>query len=442
LQTEKTVILSDYELIKPELDRIYLRTGATHEGIPTLNMAHEDLNQLKIDKTAVAPRPGKSRSRRLLIAGIVLVILLALLYFSGMLRPAASVETVNVQQTYPSQGFTLLNASGYVVAQRKASVASKATGRLVWLGVEEGSAVRQGEVIARIENADVLASQSQAAASLNNSRTVLDQTLAELRDAELSLKRFRELQPGGAVSKADLDAAQARYLKAKAGVDGARANIRAASAALDSARVAVEYTNIRAPFNAVVLTKNADVGDIVTPFASAANAKAAVVTIADMGSLLAEVDVSESNLEKVRVGQPCEIQLDAFPDLRFRGAVHMVVPTADRSKATVLVKVRFLDFDRRILPEMSAKVAFLTRPVAASEQKPRTTVNPDAVVARDGRRVVFLVRDGRVREIPVKLGARVGDLVEVTSGVKPGDSVVLRPAENLRDGSRIKLPEK
>jgi RND family efflux transporter MFP subunit len=405
-------------------------------------MAHDDLDQLKIDKTAIAPRTGTSRNRRYWIAGIVLVALAAALFFSGLLRPAATVEIVSVQQTYPSQGFTLLNASGYVVAQRKAAVASKATGRLVWLGVEEGSIVRQGEVLARIENDDVLAGQEQAAANLNSIRTTLDQAKAELHDAELSFMRFKALLAEGIVSAADFDAAQARYRRARAAVAGAEANIRAASAALEGARVAVEFTQIRAPFDAVVLTKNADVGDIVTPLGAAADAKAAVVTIADMGSLQVEVDVSESNLEKVRVKQPCEIQLDAFPDLRFRGLVHMVVPTADRSKATVLVKVKFLDIDKRILPEMSAKVAFLSRPVAKAEEQPRTTVNPEAVVERDGRKVVFLVKDKRVVETPVKLGSKVGDLEEVTSGVKAGDSVVLRPADKLRDGSRISIPEK
>jgi RND family efflux transporter MFP subunit len=374
--------------------------------------------------------------------GILLVVLAVALYFSGVLKPAATVEIVNVQQTYPSQGFTLLNASGYVVAQRKAAVASKATGRLVWLGVEEGNTVRQGEVLARIENADVLAGQEQAAANLNSVRSTLDQAKAELRDAELSFKRFKVLLSEGIVSTADYDTAQARYRTARAAVAGAEANILAASAALDAAKVAVEFTYIRAPFDAVVLTKNADVGDIVTPLGAAADAKAAVVTIADMGSLQAEVDVSESNLEKVRVGQPCEIQLDAFPDLRFRGKVHMVVPTADRSKATVLVKVKFVDFDKRILPEMSAKVAFLSRPVAAGEQKPGTTVNPEAVVERNGRKVVFLVKDNRVVETPVKLGTKIGDVVEVKSGVKAGDSVVLHPGEKLRDGSRITVPEK
>jgi RND family efflux transporter MFP subunit len=405
-------------------------------------MAQEDLDQLKIDKTAGAPRSGKSRIMLFWVVGILLVVLAAALYFGGLLKPAATVEIVNVQQTYPSQGFTLLNASGYVVAQRKAAVASKATGRLVWLGVEEGSSVREGEVLARIENADVLAGQSQAAANLNSIRTTLDQSQAELHDAELSFKRFKVLLSQGIVSTADFDTAQARYRKARAAVAGAEANILAASAALDAARVAVEFTYIRAPFDAVVLTKNADVGDIVTPLGAAADAKAAVVTIADMGSLQAEVDVSESNLEKIRVGQPCEIQLDAFPDLRFRGVVHMVVPTADRSKASVLVKVKFVDFDKRTLPEMSAKVAFLSRPVAAGEQQPRTTINSEAVVERKGRKVVFLVKDKRVVVTPVELGAKIGDAVEVNSGVKAGDSVVLRPGDNLRDGSRITIPEK
>ncbi len=405
-------------------------------------MEHDDLNQLKIDKTVSAPRRGTAWARRFLLWGGLLAVLAAALYVSGVLRPAVVVEVATVQQTYPSQGFTLLNASGYVVAQRKASVASKATGRLVWLGVEEGSLVREGDVLARIENADVIATRSQTEANLKNSRTLLEQAQAELHDADLNFRRYRTLLSEGVVSRADFDGVQARYRKARAAVSGARATIAANAAALEAARVAVEFTNIRAPFNAVVLTKNADVGDIVTPFASAANAKAAVVTIADMGSLQVEVDVAESSLEKVRVGQPCEIQLDAFPDLRFRGVVHMVVPTADRSKATVLVKVRFQDFDRRILPEMSAKVSFLSRPVSTTERRPRTTLNPAAVVQRKGRKVVFLVRENRVTEREVRLGARMGDQLEVTAGVKAGDALVLRPPDSLQDGSRVTLAEK
>ena len=191
----------------------------------------------------------------------------------------------------------------------------------------------------------------------------------------------------------------------------------------------------------MVLTKNADVGDIVTPLGAAANAKAAVVSIADLGSLLVEADVSESNLEKIRMGQPCEIQLDALPDSRFRGAVHMIVPTADRSKATVLVKVRFVDRDSRVLPEMSAKVAFLERPVTAAEATPRTAVNQAAVATRDGRTVVFLMKGERVTAAPVVLGERIGDLVEVKSGVKAGAKIAVKPLAKLKDGTRVRTAE-
>ena len=405
-------------------------------------MAQEDLSQLKIDKTPMGTRPARRWSRRYWLAGPVLGVVLLILYFSGVLKPAANVQVVSVQRTYPSQAFTLLNASGYVVAQRKAAVASKATGRLVWLGVEEGSRVRKGDVLARIENDDVVAQQTQAEANLRNSRTVLEQTKAELHDARLSFGRVRSLLSEGIVSKSDYDSSEARFRKAKAAVAGAEAGIGASAALLDAARVAVGFTLIRAPFDAVVLTKNADVGDIVTPLGAAANSKAAVVTVADMSSLQVEVDVSESNLGQVRQGAPCEIQLDAIPDTRFRGVVHMIVPTADRSKATVLVKVRFLDTDRRILPEMSAKVALLSRPVGSGDRQPRTTVNPAAVVVRGGRKVVFLVKKDRVEEAPVILGSEAGDLVEVVSGVKAGDRVVVKPEEDLRDGSRIKVAEK
>jgi len=225
-------------------------------------------------------------------------------------------------------------------------------------------------------------------------------------------------------------------------VAAAEAAIKASSATLQAANVALEYSLIKAPFDAVVLTKNADIGDIITPLGAAANAKAAVVTLADMSSLEVEADVSESNLSKIRIGQPCEIQLDALPELRFRGEIHIIVPTADRSKGTVMVKVRFIDKDNRILPEMSAKVAFLSRPITGDEKKPRTVLNQGALVNRGDRKVVFLVKGNRVFEAPVTLGGPVGDRVEVLEGVKVGDQVVLNPSDRLKNGSKIKIEEK
>ena len=206
--------------------------------------------------------------------------------------------------------------------------------------------------------------------------------------------------------------------------------------------MALDYTLIRAPFDAVVLTKNADIGDIVTPLGAAANAKAAVVTIADLGSLQVEADVAETNLGLVKTGQPCEIQLDALPDSRFRGIVHTIVPTVDRSKATILVKIRFLDKDPRILPEMRAKVAFLSRPLKEEEQKSLTAVNPSALVNKGSQNSVFVVQEDRVVEREIKVGQPLGDMIEVLAGVEAGEKVVIKPPKRLRNGSRIKIKDK
>lgn len=404
-------------------------------------MAEEDLSKLKIDKSRTAAGKASQRRSWKLAALFVFVTLLVGAYASGLLKPAIQVEVATVSQVYPSQAVTLLNASGYVVPQRKAAIASKVTGKLVSLLVEEGSKVKKGEVIARLESDDVTAAQRQARANLEMARWSLDQAKAELVDAKASFEREKRLFEREYTARAGFDAAEARYKKAMAAVAGGEAAVRAASAALEGANVALEYTLIRVPFDAVVLTKNADIGDIVTPLGAAANAKAAVVTIADMTSLQVEADLSESNLERVRIGQPCEIQLDALPDMRFKGAVHMIVPTADRSKATVMVKVRFIDGDNRILPEMSAKVAFLSRPLDSSEQKPRKCVIANAILTRGTRKVVFLIKGDRVAETPVTTGTVLGDVVEILSGVNPGDKVVLRPLDRLHDGSKIKVAE-
>ena len=404
-------------------------------------MAGEDLSKLKIDKSPAAPHLRR-RKPFYKIGAVLLVALIALIFVKGAFSPAVQVEVATVTQVYPSRTFTLLNASGYVVAQRKASVSSKATGRLESLYVEEGSRVERNAIIARLENRDVVASRDQAAANLNLARSNVEQARAELHDAMLAYDRARDLVAKGFIAKADYDTAEARYQKAVAGVAASEAGVKANVAALRAADVAIEYTLIRAPFDAVVLTKNADVGDMITPFGAAANAKAAVVTIADMNSLQVEADVSESDLEQVKPGQPCEIQLDALPESRFRGEVHMIVPTADRSKATVMVKVRFLEKDPRILPEMSAKVAFLQRPVTAEEQKSLTALNPAAVLNRKGKKAVFLIKDGRAVETPVTLGSQIGDMVEVREGVKAGEKVVLKPLNKVKGGDKVKVAEK
>lgn len=405
-------------------------------------MANEDLSKLKIDKTESASHAkGKRGWFRWVLLAVVLA-LIVFLYSSGIFTSAINVEVTTVSQVYPSQTFTLLNASGYVVAQRKAAVASKLTGRLVSISVEEGSIVKKGDIIARLESDDAAALKDQAAANLNIAYSNLEQAKAELNEATLSFNRNKELFEQGLVTKAEYDASEARYKKAIAAVKGAEGAIKANQAALQGAKVSLEYSLIRAPFDAVVLTKNADIGDIVTPLGAAANAKASVVTIADMNSLQVEVDVSESNLRNVKMGQPCEIQLDALPDSRLRGEVHMIVPTADRTKATVLIKVRFIDKDKHILPEMSAKVAFLSRPVTPEEQTPRIAVNPASVITRNNKKMVLLVKESKAVETPVKTGEQISDMIEVLDGIKPGDRIIANPSDKFKNGSRIKIAEK
>lgn len=405
-------------------------------------MANEDLSKLKIDKSKVIATKSQNRKKYYVIAIIAVIVFFGILYSKGIVSPAVEVEVANVAQIYPSQTFTLLNASGYVVAQRKAAVASKITGRLISISVEEGSRVKKGDVIARLENEDAVAIKEQAEANLKVARADLEQAKAELQNAMINFNRHKELFESGLVSKHEYDTSETHYKKANALVAGAEAAIKAHTAALRGADVSLEYTLIRAPFDAVVLTKNADVGDIVTPLGAAANAKASVVTIADMSSLLVEVDVSESNLEQVKLSQPCEIQMDAFPGSRFRGEVHMIVPTADRTKATVMIKVKFLDKDNRVLPEMSAKVAFLQRQVEPEETKPRTAINPDSIITRGSIKSVFLVRGNRIIETPVTTGAQIGDMVEILNGLKVGDRIVTKPPDRLKNGTRIKIAEK
>jgi RND family efflux transporter MFP subunit len=406
-------------------------------------LAQPDLSRLRIDrgeKVASLPRGGRRRRWLWPLVGLLAIAAGGIAY--SRMRAVHEVEVATVTTAYPSQAISLLNATGYVVPQRKASVGSKASGRLEWLGVQEGSRVKQGEVIARLENRDVGALLNQAQANVQVARANLEQGQAELRNAELELNRARELVERKFLSRSAYDQALARYDRAKAGISSYKAAIAAAEAARRNAEVALEQTLIQAPFDGVVLAENADVGDVITTFSAAVDTKGAVVTMADMSTLEVEADVSESNLQKARVGQPVEIQLDALPDMRFRGEVARIVPTVDRAKATVLVKVRFIERDERVLPDMSAKVTFLERDLRDGEREARTALPPSAILTRDGQSAVLVVEGDRVRRAPIETGATLGELIEVKSGVKAGEKIVLKPAETIADGSQVKVVTK
>ena len=386
-----------------------------------------ELAKLKINRDEDSSR-SSGRSKKLLWLLILPVLgILGFLLYRGPLKPAKEVKVSTVIVSNPAQASAILNASGYVVAQRKAEVASKGTGKLETLNVEEGSKVKKDQVIGRLESRDVDAALSQAKADLQVE-------IASLGESRSNYQRKKMLVDQELVAESEFDLAEAQYKRAVASVESARARVRAA-------QVQVENTYIRAPFDGTVLTKNADVGEIVAPFGSAGNSKGTVVSMADMQSLQVEADVSESNLERVEVGQPCEITLDAFPEKRYRGVVHMIVPTADRAKATVLTKVRFVDRDEQVLPEMSAKVAFLTEELTETQvkEKPKILVDPAAVVERANSKVVFVVKGDEVQEKTVKVDKMVGSAVEVLEGLAPGDQVVLTPDASMKSGTKVKI---
>jgi RND family efflux transporter MFP subunit len=418
------------------------------------------LASLSIDRSGAPLRRRRPLWKRAWFWLLAVVAVGAAAAFVGQRGRPLPVEIATVANAWPSQAIAVLNATGRVVAARRASVSSKATGRLEWLGVQEGQRVAEGEVIARLENRDVEAAREQSAAGVKAAEANLAQGQAELEDAAAALKRAQELARKDFVSGAAVDAAEARHNKARAAIRTLQAQIAVAQANLRAAGVAVDQTLIRAPFTGIVLTKNANVGDILTPFSSASGTTGAVVTMADMSTLEVEADVSESSIAKIAVGQPAEIQLDAYPDLRLAGSVSRIVPTVDRSKATLLVKVKFEETDPRVLPDMSAKIAFLSRPLAAGERSPVPALRPDAVVSSDGRETVFVVQPaaksgdkagdkasekagdkaaatgGRAVRTEVKTGARIGDLLRV-DGLAPGTQVVAKPPADLADGAAV-----
>ncbi len=388
-----------------------------------------DLASLRIDRSSTGRPYKKSGWRRKAVTWLVICAILigGFLLFRSWFYAGIEVDLVIASLASPAQANAVLTASGYVVARRKAAVASKGTGRLVYLGVEEGDKVRKGQVIARLENADVAAALARAQQSLRLAE-------ADLKDAKVSLERQGTLLREGVVAQAEYDAAEARYKRVVA-------SIEVAKYAVKEAEVAVDNTHIIAPFDGTVLKKNADVGEIVAPLAGAASSKGAVVTIADMSSLEVDADVSEANITRVSPGQSCEIRLDAYPERSYQGSVSKIVPTADRAKATVMVKIKFKDYDRRVLPEMSAKITFFKAGVEHDlvATKPVLTVPNAAVASRNGRQVVYGVKDDQAIELPVTVGRSFGNLVEIKEGLKDGDKVIIGVDERIHPGVKVSV---
>ena len=393
----------------------------------------DELASLRIDRD----RETRSPWRRPLLLLVPGALLLAALY--GLRARAAlsgvEVETARASLVQPqdrSAGTPLLTSSGYVVARRKAVVSAKIQGRLAELKVEEGSRVREGQLIARLESADYQAQVSRAAAQVERAQ-------ADLAENQRQLRLAQGLTRENVMAKDQLEAVESRVRIAQADVSQARADLAFAQASLLN-------TRILAPFTGTVVKKMAEVGESVAPIPPGVNistSSGAIVALADLDTLEVETDVAESNVARLGPEQPAEVTVEAFPGRRYRAVLRQVIPTADRTKATVQVKVTILDKDQNLKPEMSAKVTFLDRaepsaPGAAAEG-PVVMVPAEAVTSRDGQPIVFEVLEGKARQRVIATGPTREGRVVVTQGLKGTETLVLRPPDGLRDGGAVRV---
>lgn len=415
-----------------------------------------DLSKLRINRDDPPPAVRRALGRVLwLVAGAVLVF--AIVVLVARRGGAVPVQVVTVSATTGGNaaggggsGAVAVVANGYVVARTKAAVSAKIPGRLAVLNVSEGSVVQKGAILARLDNADYAAAVGQAEAQVASAKATLIETQADRDQLQREFVRVRDIraQNPNLVSPQDVENAESRAKQGDARVEAQQARIDAAAAALRVAQANLENTYVRAPFSGTVLRKEAEVGEVVAPSVGGGLTRGAVVTMADLATLEVEVDVNEAYIARVQNGQPARITLDAYPDTAFRGAVRQVVPTADRQRATVQVKVSILDRDPRILPEMGSKVEFLQapRPAAAGAAPPpaersRILVPAEAVRSDNGRDVVWIVRDGRLQRRDVDAGPVSGNFREIRSGLSGGEQLLVGGIETPKEGQRVKLAQ-
>ncbi len=409
--------------------------------------APADLSKLRIDRSAPpAPvRRALGRNVSIFVVAVVLVAVVAIVLRTQSV-PLVQVATASVSTGGAggaTGGATSVTANGYVVARTKASVSAKTAGRLAFLSVSEGSYVHRGEVIARLDNADYQASVSQAQANVAAADASVIEATSDRDQSTRDAQRIAEIRTRNAslMSPQDLETATSRADAALARYNAAVARKKSAEAGLRLAEASNENTVIRAPFTGTVLRKDAEVGEVVAPSVGGGLTRGAVVTMADLSTLEVEVDVNEAYIGRIAGGRPARITLDAYPDTSFRGEVRQVVPTADRQRATVQVKVSILDHDARILPEMGAKVDFLEpeHPRASGAPAPVSIRIPSAALKSDGgASFVWLVREGRLTKRPVTVGPVSGGFLEVRAGLNGGEQLLVGGVDDPKEGMRVK----
>jgi len=398
-----------------------------------------DLSGLTIDRDRPSPGAASALPRKLILAGAAAVMVMAAFYF--LRGPQGIRVTVAVAEVSGGAGGQAIGitANGYVVARTQASVSSRISGRLEYLGVEEGSVVRKGDVLARLENTDYRATVVQAEAQLSSAGAGEREAQADRDRLALDLDRAQRLYERDFGTREAVERLAAQVAAAEARVELQQAQSEVAAAAIAVAKANLENTFIRAPFDGTVLRKDAEVGEVVAPAATGGGlTRGAVVTMADLETLEVEVDVNEAYISQVLDGQEARIILDAYPDASFAGEVRQIVPTADRQRATVQVKVSILERDPRILTEMGVRVEFIERASGEAGMQPSRIMVPAQAVRDDaGQSIVWIVREGRVFRTPVEAGPVSGGRRMVGSGLRGGEQIVTEAEGDLVDGAPV-----
>ena len=411
-----------------------------------------DLSKLRINRDDPPPAVKRALGRVVWLVAAAVVVF-AVVVVAARRGGGVPVQVVTVSATTGGNGAggggsgaVAVVANGYVVARTKAAVSAKIPGRLAVLNVSEGSEVQKGDIIARLDNADYAAAVGQAEAQLASAKATLIETQSDRDQLQREFVRVRDVraQNQNLVSQSEVENAESKAQQGGARVDAQLARVDAAGAGLRVAQANLENTYVRAPFSGTVLRKEAEVGEVVAPSVGGGLTRGAVVTMADLATLEVEVDVNEAYIARIQSSQQARITLDAYPDTAFRGAVRQIIPTADRQRATVQVKVAILDRDPRILTEMGAKVEFLqaARPAVAGAaqpvERPRIIVPAEAVRSENGRDVVWIVRDGRLQSRDVDAGPVSGNFREIRAGLSGGEQLLVGGVDNPRNGQRVK----
>jgi HlyD family secretion protein len=404
-----------------------------------------DLASLRIDRDAPTPSGGSGGLKRIVVPVLVIAGIGALGYFGftkleGQILKQ-EVKTTEVALISPSQAEVQVTATGYVIPQRTSKVGAKLPGRLAKVFVKEGDTVKEGDILAQLEDADQRSQIVAASSRVGVASARVATARANLAEVTQQVEREKALVASGAVGKASLDNLVARESALREGVKAAEAEAGSAKADVGTFGVGLKDRTIIAPIGGRIVTKPATVGEFVGGIGNIG----LVAEIVDFESLLVETDVPETRLHLVKIGGPAEIVLDAYPNKRYRGIATELGQRVNRAKATVVVKVKFVDDAQNVLPEMSARVSFLSKAITddALKESPKRVVSNDAIVDRGGQKVVFAIDSGKLHAFPVKVGGPVGaSAIELIDGPAPGVKVVAKPTPETADGQRIKETDK